>query len=825
MGWVIWIAVIASGLFALARIRASLKIWTGALAVVLIVLGWSGYLAFPPGVVLWGLWLIVALMNFPGPRRSALSAPLLDYVRRVLPPMSQTEKTAIQAGGVWWDAELFQGNPQWSRLLNTPAPRLTEEEQTFIDGPVETLCRMLDDWQITHELNDLPPAVWAFLKANRIFGMIIPKSYGGHGFSALAHSTVVMKITSRSCAAAVTVMVPNSLGPAELLLHYGTDKQKNHYLPRLARGEEIPCFALTAPTAGSDAGAIPDFGVICRGEYQGQIVLGLRLTWDKRYITLAPVASVLGLAFKAVDPDHLLGDAEELGITCALIPTDTPGVNIGRRHNPLDTAFQNGPTSGRDVFIPMDWIIGGQAQVGRGWAMLMECLSVGRGISLPALGTGLGKHASRYAGAYAAVRKQFGLPIGHFEGVEEVLARIGGLTYMMDAARLLTAAAIDAGERPSVVSAIVKYHNTEAMRQVINDAMDIHGGRGICLGARNYLASGYKSTPVSITVEGANILTRGLIIFGQGALRCHPYLVREMDAACDPDREAGLAAFDLALFSHLGYGVRNAARALLYGLTGGRLSPAPVAAPTARYYQHAARMSAAFAVIADVAMLLMGGALKRKEKLSGRFADALGCLFLLSAALKRFEDTGRPRADLPLVEWVAQYCLYRVQDALDGVLRNFPSRVLGVLLRVLVFPLGRRFRYPADPLGTEIANLLLTPSAARDRLTAGIHISSDSKDAAGRVEYALQQTTAIAPVEHKLRAALIKPPSYGYGDEWLHAAVVSGIITTAEAAQYRTAQQAVMDAIQVDDFPQTLGADAQTLAQASRPAYSEQARS
>ena len=822
MGWVIWIGLIAGALYALARTRASLRLWTAALAAALIVLGGSGYLAFPPGVVLWGMWLIVALMNLSGPRRSALSAPLRDYVRRVLPPMSQTEKTAIQAGGVWWDAELFQGDPQWDRLLNTPAPRFSEEEQAFIDGPVETLCRMLDDWQITHELNDLPPGVWAFLKANRFFGMIIPKEYDGHGFSAFAHSTVVMKITSRSCAAAVTVMVPNSLGPAELLLHYGTDNQKNHYLPRLARGEEIPCFALTGPTAGSDAGAIPDFGLVCRGDYQGQNVLGLRVTWDKRYITLAPVATVLGLAFKAVDPDHLLGDTEELGITCALIPTDTPGVNIGRRHNPLETAFQNGPTSGANVFIPMDWIIGGQPQIGRGWSMLMECLSVGRGISLPALGTGLGKHASRSAGAYAAVRKQFGLPIGRFEGVEEVLARIGGLTYMMDAARLLTAAAIDAGEKPSVVSAIVKYHNTEAMRQVINDAMDIHGGRGICLGTRNYLASGYKSTPVSITVEGANILTRGLIIFGQGALRCHPYLVREMDAAGDPDREAGLAAFDQALFAHLGYGVRNAARALLYGLTEGRLAPAPVDAPTTRYYQHAARLSAAFAVIADVAMLLMGGALKRKEKLSGRFADALGCLFLCTAALKRFEDTGRPRADLPLVEWVAQYCLYRVQDAQDGILRNFPSRVLGVLLRVLVFPLGRRFRYPGDPLGAEIANLLLTPSEARDRLTAGIHISSDSNDAAGRMEYALQQTIAIASVEHKLRAARIKPPSYGYGDEWLHAAVASGIITTAEAAQYRTAQQAVMEAIKVDDFPQTLNEDSQAPPQGSVRAYSGQ---
>jgi acyl-CoA dehydrogenase len=806
MGWVIWIGLIFTALYALARLRLSARAWIGGIALALLVLGLSGYLWFLPGLLLWSLLLgFVVLLYAPDARRKFISAPLRNHVRRILPPMSQTEKTAIQAGGVWWEAELFRGDPQWDKLLKTPAPRLTAEEQAFLDGPVETLCRMLNDWQIARELKDLPPEVWSFLREHRFFGMIIPKSYGGLGFSALAHSTVVMKVASRSCAAAVTVMVPNSLGPAELLLHYGTKAQKDHYLPRLARGEEIPCFALTAPTAGSDAAAIPDFGIVCRGVHQGKEVLGLRVTWDKRYITLAPVATVLGLAFKAIDPDRLLGGAEELGITCALIPTSTPGVSIGRRHNPVDAAFQNGPTSGKDVFLPMDWVIGGPAQLGRGWSMLMECLAVGRGISLPALGTGLGKHAARYTGAYARVRRQFGLPIGRFEGVEEPLARMAGLTYMMDAARLLTAAAIDAGAKPSVVTAIVKYHNTEAMRQVINDAMDVHGGRGICLGPRNYIYSGYQSTPVSVTVEGANILTRSMIIFGQGALRCHPYLVREIDAACDPDRQQGLVEFDSALLSHLGYSVRNAARALLYGVTAGYLAPKPVGEPIGRYYQHLARASAAYAFLSDAAMLLMGGALKRREKLSGRFADALGYMFMCSAVLKHIEDAGKPIADLPLVHWTAQYCLYQTQQALDGILRNFPLRPLSVALRLLIFPLGRRLRHPSDASGHEAASLLLAPSETRDRLTAGIYINEHPGDATGRLEYALRHTIAVEPVEQKLRTAGVKPPSYGYEDAWLDTAVMQGVITGEEATLYRTAQEATREAIRVDDFPPQRG--------------------
>ena len=511
--------------------------------------------------------------------------------------MSDTERDAIEAGTAWWEAELFQGDPEWNQLLNHQVSELTDEEQAFLDGPVDELCAMIDDWHVTNELNDLTPETWEFIKKNKFLGMIIPKKYGGLEFSAIAHSAVVMKISTRSGTAGVSVMVPNSLGPGELLLHYGTEAQKDYYLPRLAVGEEIPCFALTGPNAGSDAGAIPDTGIVCKGMHEGKEVLGLRCNWEKRYITLGPVATILGLALKAYDPDGLLGDEENLGITCALVPTTTPGVEIGNRHNPLNSAFQNGPNKGKDVFIPMDWIIGGQDQIGKGWRMLVECLSVGRGISLPALGTGAGKYASYMTGAYAAVRKQFNVPIGKFEGVEEALTRIGGLTYMMEAGRRLTASAIDHGEKPSVVTAILKYHNTEGMRQVINDAMDVHGGRGICLGPSNYLARAYQSIPISITVEGANILTRSLIIFGQGAMRCHPHLIEEVTAASLDNKDEGLQRFDQALFKHLGYAVCNGARSFVYGLTRSRLAPSPISGPTRGYFKRLARMSASYSFV------------------------------------------------------------------------------------------------------------------------------------------------------------------------------------------------------------------------------------
>ncbi|HET9680144.1 MAG TPA: acyl-CoA dehydrogenase, partial [Gammaproteobacteria bacterium] len=621
-------------------------------------------------------------------------------------------------------------------------------------------------------------------------------------FSALANSAVVMKIASRSLSAGVTVMVPNSLGPGELLLHYGTEEQQDYYLPRLANGEEIPCFALTSPHAGSDAGAIPDIGVVCKGMHNGEEVLGFRVTWDKRYITLAPVATVLGLAFKAHDPDGLLGKQKNLGITCALIPVSTPGVEIGNRHLPLDAAFQNGTTRGEDVFIPFSQIIGGQDYIGQGWKMLMNCLSAGRAISLPALGTGAGKLSSRTTGAYARVRRQFRVPIAKFEGVEEAMARIAGTTYRMDAARKMTAGAIDGGAKPSVLSAILKYHCTEGMRQVIDDAMDVHAGRGVIMGPRNYLARTYQGVPIGITVEGANILTRSMIIFGQGAIRCHPYLLTEMEAAANDNKRQGAKQFDRALFAHIGYTMSNALRAFLTGLTGGYLIIAPRrAAPALKpYYRQLSRMSAAFTFVADIALLMLGGEMKRREKLSARFGDMLSHLYLGSAVLKQFEDNGRPAADLPLAEWALQDSLYKTQDALEGALQNFPSPMLGKVLRVITLPLGRSYKRPADKLGHQAAKLLLTPSEARDRLTRGMYVSGNPHDPIGRLENALEQLLVAEPIEARLQKALKAKLTPVNQEVLISQALEQEVITKDEAQLVRDAESAVLDALQVDEF-------------------------
>ena len=671
-------------------------------------------------------------------RRRFLSDRIFATYRRMVPAMSQTEREALDAGTVWWEGELFGGRPDWNRLLAYPRPRLSAEEQAFLDGPTETLCAMLDDWRISHELLDLPPEAWQYIRDNGFLGMIIPKRYGGLEFSALAHSEVVMKLSSRCNAAAVTVMVPNSLGPAELLLHYGTDEQKDHYLPRLAMGIEIPCFALTGPQAGSDASAIPDTGIVCHGEFEGRSnVLGMRITWEKRYITLGPVATLLGLAFKLRDPGHLIGDQESLGITLALIPTATPGVVIGRRHFPLSAAFQNGPNSGTDVFVPIEWVVGGRGGIGQGWRMLMESLAAGRSISLPAQSVAAAKLAARTTGAYARIREQFNLPIGRFEGIEEALARIGGQTYLMDAARCMTAGAVDLGEKPSVPSAIVKYHLTEGMRSVLNDAMDVHGGKGICLGPNNYLGRAYQLVPVAITVEGANILTRSLIIFGQGAIRCHPWVLKEMQAANDPEPDRGAAAFDRALWAHVRFFLSNLGRSFLLGITGGKFTQVPGPPETRRYFQQLNRFAAALALLSDMSMLVLGGELKRREKLSARLGDVLSQLYLCSAALKRFEDQGRPPADLPLLTWALYSAFFKIQVAMDGVLANFPDRALAWVLRILVFPKGLTLNAPTDAMGHAVAQLLLAPSAARDRLTAGIYIPEGGGEIVGRLEVAL----------------------------------------------------------------------------------------
>jgi acyl-CoA dehydrogenase len=787
----------------LAYWRLSLRL--SALIVLTLTVLSTAFLHLPV-LLLIAAWLVSAVMvafTFTALRRSMISDRILPLLRRAMPAMSQTEREALEAGTVWWDAELFSGRPAWRKLLETPPPRLTAEEQAFIDGPVEELCRMLDDWRITQEDFDLPPQVWEFIKHNGFFGMIIPTSYGGLGFSALAHSAVVMKIATRSITAAVTVMVPNSLGPAELLLHYGTEEQKNHYLGRLARGEEIPCFALTGPEAGSDASSIPDTGIVCRGEFAGKETLGIRLNWEKRYITLGPVATVLGLAFKLYDPDRLLGKRQELGITCALIPTDTPGIEIGNRHFPLNIAFQNGPNRGRDVFIPMEWVIGGAERIGQGWRMLMESLAAGRSISLPALSTGAGKLVCRATGGYARIRKQFKTPIGRFEGVEEVLARMAASTYMMDAARIMTAGAVDSGEKPSVISAIVKYQLTERMRRIVNDAMDVQGGTGICMGPRNFLGRAYQAIPISITVEGANILTRSLIIFGQGAVRCHPYVLKEMQAVAEKNPYAASRDFDAALFGHIGFTLSNAVRALWLGLSGARLSMTPVGGVTRRYFQRLTRMSAAFSLAADLAMLVLGGTLKRREKLSGRFADVLSQLYLASAVLKRYHDEGCPEADWPLVQWACDDALYGIQEALDGLLKNFPLRWLALLVRVLIFPFGKTYAPPSDHIGHLAAKLLLSPSVARDRLTAGMFVPQDTDDEPlGRIEAALVQIERADAVEKVLsnsikNGQLPKAPIASLID----LAVERDIIDRHDAEQLRTAEALRREVISVDDFP------------------------
>lgn len=803
MSWIISLIIVFLGLYATTRYRLPLLSWTVWFGVVLLILSISGTLPGLLGFVLWIAFIAMALLNVSELRRRFLSQPILRYIRRSLPPISDTEREAIEAGTTWWEAELFQGNPDWEKFDDIPAPQLSSEEQAFLDGPVEKLCEMLDDWQITHELNDLPKEIWEFMAKERFWSINIPKKYGGLEFSAEANSAIVVKIATRSGTAAVTVMVPNSLGPAELLLHYGTEGQKDYYLPRLATGEEIPCFGLTNPHAGSDASAIPDYGIVCKGKYKGEDVLGFRVWWDKRYITLGPVATLLGLAFKAYDPDHLLSETEDLGMTCALVPTDTDGITIGERHYPLNAAFQNGPNRGDGVFIPIDWVIGGQEQVGKGWRMLMESLAVGRAISLPASGLAVSKLSARVTGAYARVRQQFGISIGKFEGVEESLARIGGLTYMMDAGRSLTNSGLKLGEKPSVISAILKYHLTEGARQVVNDAMDVHGGRGICMGPSNYLARGYQQIPIAITVEGANILTRSMIIFGQGAMRCHPYLLKEIELAQSKDELSSEDAFDGVLLSHLGYTAINGIRSLVYALSASRLAPGGSESKiTGAYYRKFSRYSATFAFLSDLTLLILGGLLKRKEKLSGRFADALSYLYLGTACLKHHKNAGEPKADLPLLEWACQHCLFQVQTALDGVLRNFPVTGLGWILRVLVFPLGMNQRRPDDRLGHKVARLLLEPSDTRDRLTAGMYINDDPEDIIGCLEDALKKTLAAEPIEKKLKEKghRYEPKGDNYED-WLSELVQESVLSHTDAEILSAARDASTKIIQVDHFP------------------------
>ncbi len=799
----ITVFVVFVTLWLLAYHCASALMWSVVVGTMLVIGTVSGVITGALTGVLWLAFLgIVVVANIKTLRVAWLSAPIFVIYKKLLPQMSSTEQEALEAGTVWWDGDLFSGKPDWNKWLAVPRATLSAEEQAFLDGPTNELCSMLNDWEVTHELHDLPPPVWQFIKDNGFLGMIIPKEYGGMGFSAYGHSQVVMKISTRSSTAAVSVMVPNSLGPGELLMHYGTKAQKSHYLPRLAKGLDIPCFALTAPEAGSDAASMQDVGIVCKQMWEGRETVGLRVTWEKRYITLGPIATLLGLAFKAYDPDKLLGGEADLGITCALIPTNHPGVNIGRRHMILNAAFMNGPNAGKDVFIPMDWIIGGEPMLGQGWRMLMECLAAGRSISLPAQSIAAGKVTSFASGAYARVRQQFNTPIGKFEGIEEPLARIGAMTYLMDATRTITAGALDLGENPSVLSAISKYHATERMRQVINDAMDIHGGKGICLGPNNYLGRAYQQVPIAITVEGANILTRSLIIFGQGAIRCHPWVLKEMKAA----RADSIDDFDEAFWGHINFTISNTARALWLGLTGGVGLPAPACPDTKRFYQQMTRFSSAFALLADVSMFIIGGSLKRKEKLSARLGDVLSYLYLASCTLKFYDERGQQKDELPLLKWALYDCSFKIQVAMDGIIQNFPNRPIAWILRRLVFPKGMTLIQPSDDLGHQVARILITPSAARDRLVAGMYLPNDENDIMGQLNAAMNAMVAAEPIEAKVRLAQkagrisAKAP-----DEIYEEAKSLSVITETELALWKRARVLTKAVIRVDDFDKNFG--------------------
>ncbi|WP_295933026.1 acyl-CoA dehydrogenase [uncultured Xanthomonas sp.] len=795
-----FLVLLLAGAFA-AYHRMRLAVWAALSATLLVacwLLGANHVATIVAAVVL----AVVAMpLLLPFVRKPLLTAPMLKVFRKVLPPLSQTERIALETGSVGFEGELFTGDPDWQKLLNYPKPQLTAEEQAFLDGPVEELCRMTNDWEITHVHADLPPEIWSFIKKNKFFGMIIPKEYGGLGFSALAHHKVIQKIASVSSVVSSTVGVPNSLGPGELLLHYGSKEQKDYYLPRLAVGQEVPCFGLTGPFAGSDATSIPDYGIVCKGEWNGANVLGVKLTFDKRYITLAPVATLVGLAFRMYDPEGLIGDTKDIGITLALLPRETPGVEIGRRHFPLNSPFQNGPIHGREVFIPLSQLIGGVEMVGKGWNMLNECLAVGRSITLPSTASGGAKFGAVVTGAYARIRKQFGLSVGRFEGVEEALARIGGKAYAISALSQATAAAVDRGDVPSVPSAIAKYHCTTMSREVISDVMDVVGGKGIILGPRNFAGRSWQAAPIAITVEGANIMTRSLLIFGQGAILCHPWVMKEMKAAGNPDHKAGVDEFDRNLFGHIGFAISNAVRSLWFGLTAARIGAAPGDAYTRRYFRKLDRYSANLALMADVSMLMLGGKLKFKESLSGRLGDVLSHIYMTSAMLKRYHDDGAPATDQPLLAWAFHDSVHKIELALSAALRNFPIRPVGWLMWALIFPWGRRAEAPGDRLGHRVAALLMTPNEARDRLGQGVFLTPCENNPGGRIASYLTKAVLAEPVERKFLKALKSKgiESLDFASQ-LDEAVRQGVLSADERRQLEELREITMDTISVDDF-------------------------
>ena len=794
----VYLGLILAAAMALAILRAPLWLWAAGA-----VLG--ALLLFPLSLlwlILGAVGVIAAVLCVPAMRKALLVGPAFKFVKGVLPKVSETEQQALDAGTVGFDSELFSGSPDWGKLRAVPPIVLTKEEQEFLDGPTEELCRIIDDWQLRFNAREIPEKVWDFVKKHGFLGMLISKEHGGLGFSPQAQSLILGKIASRSPDVVTIVMVPNSLGPGELIEKYGTDEQKHHYLPRLAKGLEVPCFSLTGPTSGSDAATMRDIGTVTRGQHGGKETVGIRLSWDKRYITLGPNATLVGVAFHLFDPDKILGKGEDVGITLALIPASHPGVNIGRRHLPSGAAFPNGPNWGKDVFIPMDWVIGGEKMAGQGWRMLMECLAAGRAISLPSSATAGAKTVLRHTTAYGRIRKQFGLSISRMEGVDEALARIVETAYVNEAARAVTAAMVSRGEKPSVISALMKYQTTERMRRAVNDAMDIHGGRAICDGPANYLLSAYQMVPVGITVEGANILTRTLITFAQGALRAHPYLYKEVKSVQDADTERGLAAFDEAFCGHIAHTVSNTAGALFHNMTLGFFASAPrQVKDTATVYRQLSRQSRNFALVADLTVALLGGRLKVKQKLSGRLADALSELYMTACVLKRFEDDGNPVGDKPIVALAAQNGLWRCEQALRGTIENFPIAWARILMRALVFPFGRHYSPASDRLGSIAVRLASQPGDVRDRLTRHIFVSNDVNDQTGILEVTLKKVIAAEEAEKKLEKAIRAGTIRRYhGIDWIGDAVNKGVLTEGEAAGLKEAEELVARVIAVDHF-------------------------
>lgn len=795
-----FLAFLVAAAFA-AYHRLRLAYWVAITATLLVACWLLGANPVATSIAAIILAIIAVPLLLPFIRKPLITSPLLKFYRKILPPLSQTERIALESGSVGFEGQLFSGDPDWQQLLSQPKPELTAEEQAFLDGPVEELCRMTNDWEITHVYADLPPEMWDFIKKNKFFGMIIPKEYGGLGFSALAHHKVIQKLASVSSVVSSTVGVPNSLGPGELLMHYGTQQQKDHYLPRLSNGLEVPCFALTGPFAGSDATSIPDYGIVCEGDWNGAKVLGVRLTFDKRYITLAPLATIIGLAFRMYDPDGLLGDKKDIGITLALMPREAEGLEVGRRHFPLNSPFQNGPVRGKDVFVPLNQIIGEENGFGEGWRMLSECLSIGRSITLPSTASGGAKLGAVTTGAYARIRKQFGLSVGRFEGVEEALARIAGKTYAISALSQATAAAVDRGDVPAVPSAIAKYHCTTMSRDVIADMMDVIGGKGIILGPRNFAGRSWQASPIAITVEGANIMTRSLLIFGQGAILCHPWVLKEMKAAQNPDVKAGTDEFDRNLFGHIGFAISNAVRSLWFALTGAKIGSAPGDNYTRRYFRKLDRYSANLALMADVSMLMLGGKLKFKESLSGRLGDVLSHLYMTSAMLKRYHDEGAPVADQPLLAWAFHDSVHKIELALSGALRNFPIRPVGWLMWALIFPWGRRAEAPGDRLSHRAAALLMTPNEARDRIAHGVFTTPCENNPAGRINSYLAKAVLAEPVERKFLKALKTKgiEALDFAGQ-LEEGVREGWITADERTQLEELREMTLDTITVDDF-------------------------